>query len=61
MRIEKATKVSISNRIHPDNYFWLKKESAKIERSFNWLLDKIITEARLADENDKVVENEHKQ
>lgn len=46
----KITKVAVSNRIHPDNYAWLKEKAAKLERSANWLLDKVITEARCADE-----------
>lgn len=56
--IEKVAKVAVSNRIHPDNYAWLKEKSVKLERSANWLLDKLITEARLADDANKVVENE---
>jgi hypothetical protein len=46
---ERVVKVAISSRIHPDNYAWLKKKSAKLERSANWLLDKLISDARTAD------------
>lgn len=49
MRDGKVEKVGISGRIHPDNREWLKVKAAEQERSANWLLDKLITEAREAD------------
>lgn len=61
MKTEKSAKVATSNRIHPDNYIWLKEKAAKMERSANWLLDKVITEARMADENSQEDDNAYKQ
>lgn len=43
-----AAKVAISARIQPANHEWLKAVAAQQERSANWLLDKILTEAREA-------------
>lgn len=53
MSAEKVAKVGISGRITPQNYEWLKAAAAGQERSANWLLDKVLTEARLTDEAKK--------
>ncbi|MCR4158832.1 hypothetical protein NUK34_08200 [Kerstersia gyiorum] len=50
MSTGKVAKVGISGRIAPQNYEWLKAAAARQERSANWLLDKVLTEARLTDE-----------
>lgn len=44
---EKVAKQAISARIHPANYQWLKRAAEQQERSANWLLDKLLTEARV--------------
>lgn len=43
-------KQGISARILRENHEWLKKAAAAQDRSANWLLDKLLTEAREADE-----------
>lgn len=48
-----APKQSISGRILRENYEWLKKAAAARERSANWLLDKLLTDAREADDAQK--------
>lgn len=45
-----APKQGISARVLRENYEWLKAAAATQERSANWLLDKLLTEAREADE-----------
>lgn len=52
MTSERVSKQAISARILPSNYEWLKAKAAKQERSANWLLDKLITDARLADKEE---------
>lgn len=48
-----AEKQGISARILRENYEWLKRAAAAQERSANWLLDKLLTEAREADDGRK--------
>lgn len=47
---DQPPKQGISARILRENHEWLKKTAAAQERSANWLLDKLLTEAREADE-----------
>lgn len=58
---DRVAKTAISARIHPDNYRWLREQAAKQERSANWLLDKMLTEARQAAQDCGVSENARQQ
>lgn len=51
--VVKAIKQGISARIDPANHRWLKAEAARLDRSANWVLDKLLTEAREAAETNK--------
>lgn len=42
-------KVSISGRIDPNNYEWLKRVGERTERSMNYILNRTLTQARQAD------------
>lgn len=53
MAIERASKVGVSGRISPENHEWLKAAAARQERSANWLLDKVLTDARLAEKTNQ--------
>lgn len=47
-------------RLLPENHAWLVAQAAQQERSINWVLDKLLTEAREADEKVKGDDNAHK-
>lgn len=55
-----APKQGISARILRENHEWLKKAAAAQDRSANWMLDKLLTEAREADEKMKGAEDAQK-
>ncbi|MEN2672550.1 hypothetical protein [Herbaspirillum huttiense] len=50
-----ATKVAtkemtqIQVRTSKENHLWLKKKAAEMERSANWIADKILSDARMRD------------
>lgn len=54
---EKIMKVPFQARLHPANHAWLKAQAVEQERSANWILDKMLSEARLADATERERQN----
>lgn len=57
---ERIVKQGISARILPENHDWLKRKARATERSVNWFLDNLVTEARKADEQMVGADNANK-
>lgn len=47
-------------RLLPENHAWLVGQAKQQDRSINWVLDKLLTEAREADEQRKGADSEQK-
>jgi len=50
---KKEMLVATSARLSPENIQWLKEQGEAQERSANWVLNNLITEARLKSVNNK--------
>lgn len=48
--MEKVSRVAVSYRLLPENYRWLKSAAAQQDRSANWLVDRLVSQAREADQ-----------
>lgn len=48
--MEKIGRVAVSYRLLPENYRWLKLAAAQQDRSVNWLVDRLVSQAREADQ-----------
>lgn len=48
MNGKKVERQALQARLIVENHEWLKQEASRLERSANWLLNRIVTEAREA-------------